>query len=215
MKFLMGFDEQVVPQADRVLVRLEELPNVRSSGSSFVCLLCYTVSCLTLHHHSSIFSGFEFWSIIFLAHQKNTSETSLMCFPSIIQISLQKSAGGVLLPKSVTKFENYLVGEVCERYHPTLTVVVSIRCVSEPYLDALHHEAFSCQRPLCVCACNFCHLSLLKNIDGKLQEVTLKVVVSILMQVISIGKEATSREKGQKVFESPLGHLLRLVEFWN
>ncbi|CAM6033846.1 unnamed protein product [Sphagnum compactum] len=41
---------KVVPQADRVLVRLEELPN--------------------------------------------------------------KSAGGVLLPKSVTKFENYLVGEV-------------------------------------------------------------------------------------------------------
>lgn len=97
------------------------------------------------------FSGFEFWSIIFIAHKKNTSETSLMCFPSIIQISLQKSAGGVLLPKSVTKFENYLVGEVCELYHPTLTVVVSIRCVSEPYLDALHHEAFSCQRPLCVC----------------------------------------------------------------
>jgi hypothetical protein len=74
-----------------------------------------------------------------------------MCFPSIIQISLQKSAGGVLLPKSVTKFENYLVGEVCEHYHPTLTVVVSIRCVSEPYLDALHHEAFSCQRPVFVC----------------------------------------------------------------
>jgi len=44
MKFLMGDDEQVVPQADRVLVRLEELPNVRSFGSSFVCLLFYTVS---------------------------------------------------------------------------------------------------------------------------------------------------------------------------
>jgi hypothetical protein len=133
-------------------------------------------------------------------------------FPSIIQISLQKSAGGVLLPKSVTKFENYLVGEVCECYHPTSIVVVSIRCVSEPYLDALHHEAFS---KTSVCVCNFCHVSLLKNLDGKLQEGTLTVVVSILTQVISIGKEATSIEKGQKVFESPLGHLLQLVEFWN
>jgi hypothetical protein len=54
-----------------------------------------------------------------------------------------------------------------------------------------------------------------KNLDGKLQEGTLTVVVSILMQVISIGKEARSIEKGQKVFESPLGHLLQLVEFWN
>lgn len=58
-------------------------------------------------------------------------------------------------------------------------------------------------------------MSLLKNLDGKLQEGTLTVVVSILAQVISIGKEATSIEKGQKVFESPLGHLLQLVEFWN
>jgi hypothetical protein len=60
MKFLMGDDEQVVPQADRVLVRLEELPNVRSFGSSFVCLLFYTVSCLMLHHHSSIFLVLSF-----------------------------------------------------------------------------------------------------------------------------------------------------------
>jgi len=44
MKFLMGDDEQVVPQADRVLVHLEELTNVTSFGSSFVCLLFYTVS---------------------------------------------------------------------------------------------------------------------------------------------------------------------------
>ncbi len=68
-----------------------------------------------------------------------------MHFPSIIPISLQEitkrvvlphapmctiiiifcqSVGGVLLPKSVTKFENYLIGKVCERYHPTLIVVV-------------------------------------------------------------------------------------------
>ncbi len=60
MKFLMGDDEQVVPQADRVLVCLEELPNVRSFGSSFVCLLFHTVSCLMLHHHSSIFLVFSF-----------------------------------------------------------------------------------------------------------------------------------------------------------
>ncbi len=69
-------------------------------------------------------------------------------------------------------------------------------------------------KDLCVCV-QFCHVSLLNNLDGKLQEGTLTVVVSILTQVISIGKEATSIEKGQKVFESPLGHLLQLVEFWN
>ncbi len=60
MKFLMGDDEQVVPQADRVLVRLEEFPNVRSFSSSFVCLLLCTVSCLMLHHHSSIFLVLSF-----------------------------------------------------------------------------------------------------------------------------------------------------------
>jgi chaperonin GroES len=47
-------------------------------------------------------------------------------------------------------------------------------------------------------------VSLLKNLDGKLQEGTLTVVVSILMQVMSIGKEATSIEKGQKVLFSDI-----------
>ncbi|RRT59670.1 hypothetical protein B296_00045645 [Ensete ventricosum] len=62
---------QVAPQADRVLIRLEELPEV-------VIILCfYAVLC-------------SYW-----------------------KISLeQKTAGGVLLPKSAVKFERYLMGEV-------------------------------------------------------------------------------------------------------
>jgi hypothetical protein len=119
------------------------------------------------------FFSFEVWSIIFFTHKKNTFETSLMHFPSIIPISLQEitkhiamphapmctvkcffcqSDGGVLLLKSITKFENYLIGKVCEHYHPILPIVVSIRWVSEPFLDALHHKAFSYQITMCVCA---------------------------------------------------------------
>ncbi|RVW59032.1 10 kDa chaperonin 1, chloroplastic [Vitis vinifera] len=83
---------KVVPQADRVLIRLQELPEDKSFSEDACCL--FSICCIVL--------------------QENVLSLYLSCLYlcPIHWHWVEKSSGGVLLPKSAVKFERYLMGEI-------------------------------------------------------------------------------------------------------
>ncbi|CAL5340395.1 unnamed protein product [Camellia sinensis] len=79
---------KVIPQADRVLIRLEELPE--NVGSCGICLMDL----------EEVIGKLKLFVVLLIDFLVSFNDFNA------------KSAGGVLLPKSAVKFERYLMGEI-------------------------------------------------------------------------------------------------------